>query len=230
MDEKKIMDFLVSEYSWEQIIYEIVAWSGMNPWDLDISKLSGEFITYVRKMEELDFRVPAKFIIVASVLLKMKSDYIRAFKDQVTGQEEQMIQEELREAEEDQGSFEIDPLNIPPRRHPVRKVVVSELVDALKKVLRANRRKRTRRKRLREKIVISQDNINERIKSLYGRINTVLSRIKKDEVEFSRLIKKWEREEIVGNFVPLVHLDNQGKVSARQERVFHEIWVRKGRK
>ncbi len=230
MDEKKIMDFLVSDYSWEQIIYEIVAWSGMNPWDLDISKLSGDFILYVRKMEELDFRVPAKFIIVASVLLKMKSDYIRAFKEQVTGQEEQMIQEELMEAGEDQGSFEIDPLSIPPRRHPVRRVVVSELVDALKKVLRANRRKRIRNKRLREKIVISHDNINERIRALYGRINTVLARIKKDEVEFSRLIKKWEREEIIGNFVPLVHLDNQGKVSARQEKVFEEIWVSKGRK
>ncbi len=94
-DEKKIMQFLTSEYSWEQIIYEVIAWEGLNPWDLDLAKLSRAFVRYLQGIEELDFRIPAKYIMVACVLLKMKSDYLRAFKEQVTGKEEQELQEEL---------------------------------------------------------------------------------------------------------------------------------------
>ncbi|MBN2043087.1 MAG: segregation/condensation protein A [Candidatus Aenigmarchaeota archaeon] len=230
MDEKKIMGFLTSEYSWEQIIYEIVAWDGMNPWDLDISKLADYFVEYVRSMDTLDFRVPAKYIIVAAMLLKMKSDYLQSFKEQITGQEEQEIQEELKDLEEESGNFQIDPLNIPPRRQPTRRIVISELVNALRKVLKAEDRRTTREKERRDKIVISADNINERIKTLYSKINTILGRIRNKEIEFSHLVDKWEKEDILNNFVPLIHLDNQGKVSARQEKVFEEIYVSRGKK
>lgn len=229
MDEKKVLDFITSEYSWEQIIYEIVAWEGLNPWDLDIGKLSDGFLKYVRNLKELDFRIPAKYIMVAAVLLKMKSDYLRAFKEQVTGQEEEEMQKQMEEAmdiEDDGRPFELSPINIPPRREPTRGIVVSELVSALKKVLRSHDRKVGRRERLRKNIDVTGDNINERIKTLYSRINTLLSRIKGKEVEFSTLVgKEKTRENIVNNFVPLVHLEQQKKVTARQEKIFEEIYV-----
>jgi len=38
-------------------------------------------------------------------------------------------------------------------------------------------------------------------------------------------VGRWDREEIVNNFVPLVHLEQQKKVRARQEKFFEEIWV-----
>jgi segregation and condensation protein A len=224
LDEKKILDFITSEYSWEQIIYEIIAWEGLNPWDLDISKLSNGFIKYLRTLEDLDFRIPAKYIMVAAVLLKMKSDYLRAFKEQVTGETEEEIQEAL-EIEDEGEPFEISPITIPPRREPVRGVVVNELVKALKKVLNSHERKVKRKAKLRKDIDISGDNINERIRTLYEKINSLLARIKKREVEFSKLVGKWDREKVVSNFVPLVHLEQQKKVKARQEKVFEEIWV-----
>jgi segregation and condensation protein A len=229
LDENKIMDFLMSEYSWEQIIYEIVAWEGLNPWDLDISKLANSFIEYIENLEELDFRIPAKYIIVACVLLRMKSDYLRAFKEQVTGEKEQEIQEELSEAEEEE-KFEINPLEIPPRRQPLRKVMVDELAYALKKVLNASERKKERKKKLRSKIDTTGEDINERIRRLYEKINNILSKIRKKEVGFSKLVERWERGEIIRNFVPLIHLDDQGKVRCRQEKIFEEIWVRRGKK
>ncbi|NIO23329.1 MAG: segregation/condensation protein A [Candidatus Aenigmarchaeota archaeon] len=227
LDEKKIMEFITSEYSWEQIIYEVIAWEGLNPWDLDISKLSKAFVRYLQKMEELDFRIPAKYIMVAAVLLKMKSDYLRAFKEQVTGEMEQELQEELEALEEDEKPFEISPINIPPRREPLRKTTVSELVQALKKVLNSHKKKVNRKNRLRKDIDMKGDNINERIRDLYERINSILLRIRKREIEFSKLVGKWERKEIIGNFIPLVHLDQQRKVKARQSKVFKEIWVSK---
>lgn len=226
LNEKKIMDFITSEYSWEQIIYEIIAWEGLDPWDLDIVKLSKAFIRYLQAMEELDFRIPAKYIMVAAVLLKMKSDYLHAFKEQVTGKEEQEIQEELESLEEEE-SFEINPLDIPPRREPTRKVTVSELVQALRKVINSHKRKINRKTKLRKAIDLKGDNLNERIKDLYERINSILVRLSRKEVGFSKLVGKWEREEIVVNFVPLIHLDQQRKIRARQQKVFKEIWVSK---
>ena len=70
------MELITSEYSWEQIIYKVIAWEGMDPWDLDITLLSKSFMAYITKMEELDFKVPAKYIIIAAVLLRMKSDHL----------------------------------------------------------------------------------------------------------------------------------------------------------
>lgn len=232
LDEKKILDFISSDYSWEQIIYEIIAWEGLNPWDLDISKIADGFVQYIQALQELDFRVPAKYIMVTATLLKMKSDYLRAFKEQVTGEtEEQMMQEDEMEIEEDGQPFEISPVNIPPRREPVRGVVVNELVKALKGVLKSNKRKISRREKLRKDVELTGDNINERIKSLYERINSLLSRVRKKEVEFSTLVGKWDRKRVVNNFVPLVHLEHQNKVKARQEKFFDEIWVsRRGKK
>jgi len=224
LDEKKVLDFIASDYSWEQIIYEIIAWEGLNPWDLDISKISEGFLRYLHAMKEMDFRVPAKYIMVAAYLLKMKSDYLRAFKEQVTGEAEQKMQESLREAETME-RFEIDPLNIPPRREPVRGIVVTELVKALRRVINAHERRVTRKEKLRKDIDISSENINERIRMLYAKINSLLARVRGKEVEFSKLVGKWEREEVVNNFVPLIHLEQQKKVRARQEEIFDEIWV-----
>jgi segregation and condensation protein A len=228
LDENKVLEFIKSEYTWEQIIYEIIAWEGLNPWDLDVCKISDGFLRYLRAMKEMDFRVPAKYIMVAAMLLKMKSDYLRAFKEQVTGEAEQQMQEALKETVITDGEqFQINPLSIPPRREPVRGVVVTELVKALKKVLKAHERREFRAEKLRKDIDVTGDNINERIKLLYSKINSLLLRIRKKEVEFSKLVGKWEREEVVNNFVPLVHLEQQKKIRARQEQMFEEIWVSK---
>jgi len=226
LDENRILDFIKSDYTWEQIIYEIVAWEGLNPWDLDVCKLSEGFLVYLRKMKEMDFRIPAKYIMVAAILLKMKSDYLRAFKEQVTGEAEQQMQEEFKEAVVTDGEqFQINPLAIPPRREPVRGVVIGELVKALRKVMTAHERREFRSEKLRKDIDISGENINERIKQLYSRINSLLSKVRKKEVEFSKLVGVWDRENVVNNFVPLVHLEQQKKVAARQEEMFEEIWV-----
>ncbi|MFH1294749.1 MAG: segregation/condensation protein A, partial [Candidatus Aenigmatarchaeota archaeon] len=74
--EKTIMDLIVSDYPWEQVIYKIICEEAMDPWDLDLTKLTEVFVDVLAKMKKLDFRIPAKYIIIAAVLLKMKSDHL----------------------------------------------------------------------------------------------------------------------------------------------------------
>jgi chromatin segregation and condensation protein Rec8/ScpA/Scc1 (kleisin family) len=165
MDEKDIMQLITSEYSWEQIIYKIIAWEGMDPWNLDLSLLSRSFLLYVGKMEELDFKIPAKYVVIAAVLLRMKSDHIEYLKG-LTQQPEELVTEEL--APEDlvpmlngNGEIMLDQarLDVPSKRQPVRKIVLTELISALRNALKTDARRTERGLRRRGQIDINQENI-----------------------------------------------------------------------
>ena len=54
-----IIDLMATGHSWEQVIYKIIAWEGLDPWDLDIKELSDSFVKYIEKLKELDFKIPA---------------------------------------------------------------------------------------------------------------------------------------------------------------------------
>ena len=74
---------------------------------------------------------------------------------------------------------------------------------------------------------VREDDISHRIEELYKQITHILRKIKGEEVKFSALIKKWERKGVVNTFLPLVYLDHQRRVNARQEEIFDEIFIRK---
>lgn len=232
--EKMIMDYIVSDYSWEQVIYKVIAMEGMDPWDLDLIALSNFFMRYMQKLEELDFKIPAKYVIIVAVLLRMKSDYLRYVKDQIFKPEENDIMQEIEgNGEALPGEIEkldVAPISVPPKREPKRNIVVTELIDALKKVLSVQERRETKIRNAINKIDINRDDINQRIKNLYTKITSLVEIMKGNEVKFSSLVEKWEREEIIGTFLPLVFLDHQGKVNCRQERIFDEIWIRRASK
>ena len=58
-------------------------------------------------------------------------------------------------------------------------------------------------------------------------IDSLLLNLKSDKVEFSKLVGKWEREEIVKHFMPLLHLSKRQKVGTNQEDFFKEILIHK---
>jgi chromatin segregation and condensation protein Rec8/ScpA/Scc1 (kleisin family) len=241
--EEKIMEFITSDYSWEQVIYKIIAWEGLDPWNLDLVKLSDSFVVYISKLKEMDFRVPAKYVIISAVLLRMKSDHLQYLGDIVEESfSMDVVEDELEShiesgAADDAGDdlpdengvigFTVNPITVPPKRQPRRKIVVDDLVSALRRVMKSETRRDRRAKRHREKIDVKDDNITRRISTLYHRINDILGRINREEVEFSRLVNKWERQEIVETFLPLIFLDHEKKIETTQEEMFKEIYVKK---
>lgn len=233
MDEKKIMELITSEYSWEQVIYKIIAWEGLDPWNLDLKILSDSFVGYLLKMKELDFKVPAKYLIIAAVLLRMKSDHLQYIGDVVS---EYMKEEEVPDVAVGDVAldgingvekFEVTPVTVPPKRHPRRKIMITELIVALRSVLRTDRRRKIRRERRRGRIDIEEDKLTKRIDSLYEKINEMMKKLKADEVKFSNLVKEWKKEEVVNTFLPVVYLDHAKKIDVRQEKMFDEIFIRR---
>lgn len=226
MNEKDIMQLITKDYSWEQVLYKIIAWEGLDPWDLDICELSGAFMRHVEGMEELDFKIPAKYVIIAAVLLRMKSEHLH-FIDWLTNPEEEAEEPggEIEHAEQDLSNIEVNPITMPPVRYAKRKITANELVFALRKLLTMQEKREKRHTKAKKLIVISEGNINERISELYERINQLLTKIKQDEIKFSEIVNKWERGEVIDTFLPLIYLDHESKIKCRQEDFFEEIFV-----
>jgi chromatin segregation and condensation protein Rec8/ScpA/Scc1 (kleisin family) len=224
MDEKEIMQMIVSDQSWEQILYQVVTSEGMDPWDLDIGRLSESFTRHIAKMESMDFSVPAKYVIISAILLRMKSDDLQLL-DFGRPVEDALAGGEI--AGESIERIEVQPLVMPPNRIVQRKIVIEELISALRKVLDSQER-REMQKFSPPSIEINYFDIEERINSLYGKINQIMAQIGGSEVKFSDVVPKWERGHIVETFLPLMYLDNSKKLSCRQEEFFKDIFIKKG--
>ena len=72
---------------------------------------------------------------------------------------------------------------------------------------------------------MDEEDIERRIKELMSEINSFLVQIGSDKMEFSKLVKDWDRDQIVKTFLPILYLATRGKVSTEQEEFFKEIWI-----
>lgn len=222
MEEKEIVDMVSKESNWEEVLEYVITEEGMEPWDVDIIKLADAFTEHVSKAEELDFKIPARIIIIAAILLRMKTEILIW--------EEEKKEEEEKEEEDLIDISKVPRLEAPIKRVPRRKVTLDELVGALEKAFRTKEIRERKRFRAKKKVkdLIEEDyiDIDERIESLYSRITTILDRLKKGKITFRELVPKWERREIVENFLPLLHLSNTGKVTCEQKEIFKDIYIK----
>lgn len=233
VNEKSIMDMITSDYPWEQVIYKVICEEAMDPWDLDLTKLTEVFIDVLAKMKKLDFRIPAKYIIITAVLLKMKADhldFIDMVKESLEGPDP--YPEDMLDSFEGQDEVPLegskksfDAIKLHEKRIHHRKVMFEELVWALRRAIKTETRRDRRAAKAVPDIKIERVDISNRIKELYKRIDTILARLKDEEVPFSSVVEEWNRESILKAFMPLMHLDSEQKVDCRQEEVFKEIYI-----
>ncbi len=230
LSDEKIIDLMVSQPSWEDVLAKIVVEEGMDPWEIDIVRLADCFIQYLERMRVLDLRIPARFILIAAILLRMKSEILRGEeekKEEETRPASERTAEEIRQALEELAK--VPPLPQPAERIPVRNVTLEELIIALRKAFEIRERRRFRKLRRREavgKLLEEGEDITERISALLSKIKSVLEELEKEEIEFSRLVEEWKREKIVNTLLPMLHLCQEGKLTYEQPELFSEIYVR----
>jgi len=226
MEEDNILKLVIEKQSWEEVLYNIVSIENMDPWNIDLVKLTESFVSYINKVEKLDFRIPAKIVFVAAVLLKLKSDYLSIF------EEEETIEDAVKKQDQFAG-IGIDPslvqLGLPMRRMPKRQVTLDELMTALRKAMvvreRKVERKRIWRAQLQANIV--EDDITKRIEKMMNDIDKLMVKMHETKLKFSQIVEKWNRDQIVKSFVPLLHLEMDDKLSTEQLEFFKEIFIRK---
>jgi len=225
LSDQQLINLMVSEPSWEDVIIKIVAEEQMDPWSIDIIKLSNSFLNYLQKMEQLDLRIPARFILIASILLRMKSDVLEEKEEKI------LIPEAEKEADDMLRKLAaLPPLQPPLKRIPLRNVSLDELLSALRKAYEVQERRVERKMRIKRAVEVvlpapETEDITERINKLLAQINSALAEV--DNIEFSRLVKRWGRKEIVESLLPLLHLSQDGKIDLLQTELFKEIFVKK---
>ncbi|MBI2084687.1 MAG: segregation/condensation protein A [Candidatus Aenigmarchaeota archaeon] len=228
--EEDILKTIIEKESWEDVIYYIVGLEQLNPWDVDLTRLTESFLKFAQSVKDLDFRIPAKVVFVAAILLRLKADYLSIFEEEEDDEVEKMLKEEKPFAE-----LGIDPnlvqLGYPMRRVPKRQVTLEELISALRSALEVRERKEERVKVLRGQLNVNlpheEEDMTIRTEKMLKEIDGLMQKLHQDKIEFGQIVKEWKRDKVIEKFIPMLHLEHDGKISSEQEDFFKKILISK---
>jgi len=246
MDEEKIgqnqfYDIVTSRKpDWQGIIYELIHTEQLDPWGVDIILLTDKYFEKLAELEETDFYISSKVLLAASLLLRIKSEfllnkYIKSIDEILFGKKEQEKQV-LERIEIDEDEI---PILIPKTPLPrAKRVTLAELMTALGKAIDTESRRIRREVNVKRAKKLSEIDfpsfrridLKDRIREFYARILTNLRKKTKtqekhlNKVSYSKLAGE-EREEKLACFLPLLHLSNSKKLWLEQEAHLDEIWI-----
>jgi len=201
-----------------QILLGLVQEHKLDPWDVDIEKLAGVYLQRVQEMQEFDLRVSGRTLLSASVLLRMKSDFV------LNGRGGSAAEDELEEV------FDLDLPELGQvtivQRSP-RKISLLDLLGSLQDALKDIPARKPLQRRKLEKIMqtLSEYHINiERyLDELYQRIKSLGA--SGQEVPLSALVLERTRLAVARTLLLLLFLSIQGKVVLQQPEPFGEIFA-----
>ena len=234
--QQKIFDMLLEkeEVSWKTILQDLVKTEQMDPWNINISLLTQKYIQVIKSMQEHNLRISGKILLAAAFLLRIKSTYLIdndiSKLDALIHQTEEEVDEEFTDAFGLQNGVRREKTNFPliPKtpQERNRKVSISDLVGALQRAMASKKRALARIKPKTFKMPTRKVDIMEVIRDIYHKIVYYTNKEKVKKLSFTRLLPpRAGREEKVYTFLPLLHLENQQKVSMEQSQPFEEIFV-----
>ena len=201
-----------------QILLGLVQEHKLDPWDVDIEKLAGVYLHRVREMREFDIRISGRTLLSASVLLRMKSDFV------LNGRGGSVAEEGLEEV------FDIDLPELGQvtivQRSP-RKITLLDLMGVLQDALKEIPARKPLQRRKLEKIMQTlseyQINIERYLEELYQRIKSLVA--SGQDVPLSALVLERTRLAVARTLLLLLFLSIQGKVVLQQPEPFGEIFA-----
>jgi len=222
------------DISWQEIIYDLINTEQLDPWDIDLAVLSQKYLEKIRVLEETNFIISSRVLLVASLMLRIKSEllmnrYIKSLDDVLFNKPKQDVQEMFKIDEYEEGEYPDLLLRTPLPRF--KRVSIDELMRALGNAIRTENRRDVKKQ--------IEDDSHERIKffmprktiSLADRIKVIYSKLTgvfqtQEKIKFSEFSGD-TKEEKISTFIPLLHLDTHNKLWLHQHNHFEEIWIHK---
>ncbi|MBU4242670.1 MAG: segregation/condensation protein A [Nanoarchaeota archaeon] len=236
MHHEKILNILTeqNEVTWQDIIYGLIRSEEMDPWDIDIGKLTRSFLEIVKELKSTNFHLNGKVLFAAALLVKIKSEKLLhediAHFDSILFPQSEEMMDDLSMDFYERPEFDVPPLCIKTPQARKRRVSVQDLVGALERALNINKRRVLRKRRFLDynipDIPEKKINLTELIVDILTKIKNLFQ--KKEEVTFSRLLPEGKigKEEKIFTLMPLLHLDHQSKIDLEQLEHFGEIYIR----
>ena len=221
------------QVSWQEIIHDLINTEQLDPWDIDLYILAQKYLEKIKQIEEADFVLSSKVLLIASIMLKLKSEllvnkFIKDLDDVLFNHKEKEVQQFLKIEDFDEDIPELYPRTPLPR---FKKISLQELMMALNKAVKTEERRETKKITEREayertKFFMPKQSmsITDKIKIIHSKITELFR--KNEVIRFSEFSGP-KKEDKINTFVPLLHLDNHNKLWLQQEKHFDEIWIHK---
>ena len=237
--QEEVHDLLFNrEIGWQEIIYDLINTEQLDPWNIDISKLSEKFFEKIQAYEEMDFFVSSKVLLAAALLLRIKSEmilsrYMKSIDEILFGGNEDGKRSSFERIELDEDIPDLIPRSPMPR---FRKVTLKELIDSLNKAISTENRRI-------KKAIVDQNalretgislpkrkyNIKNKLKFIHGKVIAHFDANQSHKkVSYTKIIGE-DKEERALSFFPILQLENNGELWLEQEAHFEEIhiWLKK---
>ena len=213
----------------------------MNIYDIELSKITDQYIDYLNKMEELNLEIASEFLIMASTLLYLKSKNL--IPKQGEDDEEELTEEELikqiieykkykeisKKLRESYIIFQNryfkqeEKVELP-KQEIEQKFEKEEIPTIYANLLERTSSKINQNAKNIEKIAITDTyTVASKVKEMFKEL------IRKKSFNFNKMfsIKKKNKQEVVTAFTGLLELSRRSKVTTEQEKQFGDITVRK---
>lgn len=222
------------------LLCHLVDKNKMNIHEVNITKITDQYIEYINTMKELNLDVTSEFIVMASTLLYIKSKSLlpKQVEDEGELTEEELIHRIIEYKKYKEISrklreqFEIfskrfyklpDKIELPNRK--IEENYSKDLIEkSYKELLNRNKEKINTNAINIEKIAITESvTVTSKVKDIFREL------MKKPRFVFNKLCrnKKYTKLETVTAFTGLLELTRRKKVKANQDKTFGDITVEK---
>ena len=232
------IEFKIDEFSGPlDLLLHLIKINKMNILDIEIEKITSQYLEYLDKMEEMNLEVTSNYLVMASELIYIKSRMLlpNAKKEETVELEEdpradlvnrlieyksyKEITNILKEKELERGNvYTKTPEDIKKYLKENEKVFndnvsIDDLTEAFKKFLmRKNAEKPLKTKVTEKEIKVSDRKV---------RIKNILKSNRK--IKFSSLFEDYSKEYVVATFLAILELAKEGEISIVQTDSFGDI-------
>ncbi len=209
-----IVNFVVQP-TWKELLIELVSTEQMDPWDIDVGIVAQKYLALIKGMQSMDLRVPANVVLAAALLLRFKSENLTVEDEPEADTFEETA---LRDEVLPELVFRVNR----PRR---RRMTLDELMKSLEDVIRKGRKTPPPRAFLPPLLIeVPELDMDQKMQKIYDKV--VSLKDAEGIVLFSNLLEERSAEQIARHLLPVLHLVQEHKIHAWQDRFFGEIFIR----
>ena len=212
----------------------------MDIYDIKISDIADQYISYLNAMEELNLEIASEFLVMASTLLYLKSKNLlpNEVEDEKELTEEELLRriieykkyKEITKAfkdmlEKNENKVFKNPEIIELPKQKLEPTYTREqIIEVYQNIVTANEEKINENAKNIEKIaIVDTYTVESKVKVMFKEL------IRKKKFIFNKLfsLKKCNNQEVVTAFTGLLELSRRSKVTTSQEKLFGDITVEK---
>lgn len=231
------LDFTIEEFSGPlDLLLHLVKESKMDILNIEIEKITEQYLEYLDKMEEMNLEVTSEYLVMASELMYIKSKMLLPKREKEENEEEEEdpreelinrlleyeaykeITKTLKEKEEIRGEIytkapEDIKEYIDNEVNITGELSVDDLVDAFKKFLVRKKEE----KPILTKVTEKEITVSERRKRIKDILHT------KKRVSFFEFFEDFSKEYVVATFLAILEMAKEKELIISQEKAFDDI-------